>query len=238
MTSSPGDTGRGREGIAELSEILVFDKPLDGTARDVVELARTSLEHCDGVGMQLVDRDGLSARVFTDARSSQLDALQDQVDDGPCVECLRTGQLYDLEPVTSDERWPSFAAPARRVGLIACLALPLISQDVLLGVLNLYAWPLGGFAGWDRRHCRAFARHASVSLANAQAYARTQDDIAQLRLAVSAPDDLVDQAYGVLMARAKTNLDSAMVELSELAEVQDVTLEGAAQAVLDSLVEP
>jgi GAF domain-containing protein len=134
------------------------------------------LDFCDGVGMQLVDRNGLSARVFTDTRSSQLDALQDRLDDGPCVEALRTGELYDLEPVTSDERWPSFGPSARQAGLIACLALPLIARGELIGVLNLYAWPVGGFAVWDRQHCRVFARQASIFLASAQVYAREAGD--------------------------------------------------------------
>jgi GAF domain-containing protein len=136
--------------------------------------------------MQLLDADGLSTRVFTDTRSSEFDALQQEFDEGPCVACLRTGEFHDLEPVTSDERWPSFAPPARRAGLIACLALPLVAQDVLIGALNLYAWPAVGFVGWDRPDCTTFAHRASVVLASAQAYARTQAVIADLEARLAA----------------------------------------------------
>ena len=90
----------------------------------------------------------VGARATTDARSFDLDTLQDQLDDGPCVECLRDGERHDLDPVTSDERWPRFGPSSRRVGLIACVALPLVAHDELIGVLNLYAWPAIGFAGW------------------------------------------------------------------------------------------
>lgn len=173
-------TARGEEGIAELAEIRVFDKPLDGTVQLVVDLARSSLASCDGVGVQLIDRDGQGARVFTDARSSKFDALQKALDDGPCVECLRDGGRHDLEPVTSDERWPSFGPSSRRAGLIACFALPLVARGKFIGALNLYAWPIVGFAGWDRGHCATFARQASVLLASAQAYGRTQAVIADL----------------------------------------------------------
>jgi GAF domain-containing protein len=174
------------EGLPGLSEILVFEKPLGGTAQDVVDLARDSLGHCDGVGIQVLDEGGFGVRATTDARSSDLDALQDELDDGPCVECLRGGERHDLEPVTSDERWPSFAPPARRAGLIACTALPLVAHGELIGVLNLYAWPAVGFAGWDRRHCFIFARHASHLLASARAYARTQAVIAELEAQLAA----------------------------------------------------
>jgi GAF domain-containing protein len=168
------------EGLARLSELLVFEKPLGGTAQDVVDLARDSLGQCDGVGIQVLGDEGAGARATTDSRSFDLDTLQDQLDNGPCVESLRDGEPHDLEPVTSDERWPSFAPSARRIGLIACAALPLVAHGELIGVLNLYAWPRVGFAGWDRERCGTFARRASHVLASAQAYARTQALIANL----------------------------------------------------------
>ena len=168
------------EGLARLSEILVFEKPFGGTAQDVVDLARGSLAQCDGVGIQVLGDDGVATRATTDSRSFDLDVLQDQLDDGPCVESLRDGERHELEPVTSDERWPSFAPPARRAGLVACCALPLAAHGEIIGVLNLYAWPAVGFAGWDRRQCGMFAGRASQLLASARVYARTQVRIAGL----------------------------------------------------------
>ena len=222
-------------GRTPLSEILVFEKTFSDTAQDVADLALSSFDQCDGVGMQLLDTAGLSTRFFTDTRSSQFDALQEQFDEGPCVACLRTGELHDLEPITSDERWPNFAPPARRAGLIACLALPLIAQGAVIGALNLYAWPVVGFQGWDRQRCRRFAARASISLASAQAYARTQVLITDLRARIAGVDDVVDRAHGVLMALENTNLEVAMTRLADLADEQRSTLDGAAQFVIDSL---
>ncbi len=153
----PDDAG----GLARLSELLVFEKPLVGTVQNVVDLARTSLSQCDGVGIQVLEGDAVGTRATTDSRSLELDTLQDELDDGPCVACLRDGERHDLDPVTSDERWPGFGPLARRTGLIACAAFPLIAYNELIGVLNLYAWPAVGFAGWDRRQCGTFARRAS-----------------------------------------------------------------------------
>ena len=175
-----------QEGLAQLSEILVFEKPFGDTAQDVVDLARTSLSECDGAGIQLLEDDRVDVRATTDSRSFDLDTLQDELDDGPCVESLRDGERHDLEPVTSDERWPNFAPPARRAGLVACCALPLVAHGELIGVLNLYAWPAVGFAGWDRRHCGTFAGRASQLLASARAYARTQVVIANLEARLAA----------------------------------------------------
>jgi GAF domain-containing protein len=221
--------------ITELSEMRVFDKPLDGTAQAVVDLARRSLDHCDGVGVRLLDRNGVTARVFTDARSSRFDALQDELDDGPCIECVRTRALCDLRPVTPDTHGPNFAHSAREAGLISCLGVPLMVDGDVIGALNLYAWPVGDFGGWDRQHCTDFADQASISLANAQAYARTQVVIVELEAELAASDDRVHQAHGVLMALWDTTLDGAIRRLSELADAQNSTLDRAAQSVLDSL---
>jgi GAF domain-containing protein len=60
------------------------------------------------------------------------------------------------------------------------VALPLSAHGEVIGVLNLYAWPAVGFAGWDRRQCGTFAGRASQVLASAQAYERAQDLIAKL----------------------------------------------------------
>jgi GAF domain-containing protein len=224
-------------GRTQLSEILVFEKPFDDTAQDIADLALSSFDQCDGVGMQLVDTDGQSTRVFTDVRSSQFDALQQQLDEGPCVACLRTGELYDLEPITSDERWPSFAPSARGAGLIACLALPLIAKGAVIGAMNLYAWPVVGFTGWDRQGCRSFAAEASISLASARAYSHAQALIVELRARLSLGDDIVHRAHGALMAIENNDLDHATARLLELAEEQETTLEGAAQSVIDSLTD-
>jgi GAF domain-containing protein len=224
-------------GRTQLSEILVFQKPFGDTAQDIADLALSSLDQCDGVGMQLVDTDGVSTRIFTDVRSSEFDALQQQLDEGPCVACLRTGELYDLEPVTSDERWPSFAPSARRAGLISCLALPLVAKGALIGALNLYAWPVVGFEGWDRQRCRSFAARASISLASARAYSNAQAVIAELRVRLSLGDDTVHRAHGALMAIEDVDLDDATARLLELANQQETTLEGAAQSVIDSLTD-
>jgi hypothetical protein len=53
-------------------------------------------------------------------------------------------------------------------------------------VLNLYAWPAVGFAGWDRRQCGTFADRASNLLSSARAYERTQAVITRLEARLAA----------------------------------------------------
>jgi hypothetical protein len=82
-------------------------------------------------------------------------------------------------------------------------------QDRLIGVLNLYDWPDGMFGGWNGPNCDAFAAHAFIALASAQTYARNQNRIGELKARLPSPDDVVDQAHGVLMARESATLAEA-----------------------------
>ena len=92
--------------------------------------------------------------------------------------------------MTSSPSHPTSAGralrPARRAGLVACCALPLVAHGELIGVLNLYAWPAVGFAGWDRRQCGTFAYRASNLLSSARTYDRRQALIAQLEARLAA----------------------------------------------------
>jgi GAF domain-containing protein len=222
-------------GVVALSRILVFTQPLIETLRDVARLARASLQACDGAGVQLIARNGLGPTASTDSRSHDLDTLQDELGEGPCYECLYTGQSRVFGPATPHDRWHRFARDATQQGLIGCLALPLDAGDEFIGVLNLYAWPTTPFLGWDRDNCDAFANQASIGLANAQAYSRIQGIIAELQADLNAPDDVVHQACGVLMARERERPDQAQARLSRFARIQRRSIQEAAQSIIESL---
>jgi hypothetical protein len=66
------------------------------------------------------------------------------------------------------------------------VALPLVAHGEHIGVLNLYAWPAVGFAGWDRRQCGTFVYRASNVLSSARAYERRQVLIANLEARLAA----------------------------------------------------
>ena len=156
-------------------------QPLGGTAQDVVDLARTSLDQCDGVGIQVLEDDRVGVRATTDRPQLRSRHPPGRARRRPVrrVRCA-TASAMTSSPSrpTSDGR--GLRPPARRAGLIACWPCPLVAHDELIGVLNLYAWPAVGFAGWDRRQCGIFAHRASNLLASARVYARTQVLIAKL----------------------------------------------------------
>lgn len=69
-----------------------------------------------------------------------LDLFQLQNDEGPCLECFRSGQPVSAIPLQqARERWPRFVEAATGEGFEAAVALPLRLRGRVIGALNLFA---------------------------------------------------------------------------------------------------
>jgi hypothetical protein len=79
----------------------------------------------------------------SDDVARELDELQFSLGEGPCVEAFTerrpvlVADLAELEE-RADERWPVFAAAARRTPVRALFVLPLQAGTITVGVLDLY----------------------------------------------------------------------------------------------------
>ena len=76
----------------------------------------------------------------SDSVARELDELQFSLGEGPCVQALvdrRPVLVADLAE-TADDRWPVFAAAARRTPVRALFVLPVQAGAITIGVLDLY----------------------------------------------------------------------------------------------------
>src|SRR6478735_4167508 len=96
---------------------------LDRLASYTVELVAT-----EAVGILLVDASG-SLRVVasTNEETDWMELLQLEADEGPCVDCVRTGMPVSVDDITdAGTRWPRFvAALVDHNGYRSVHALPL-----------------------------------------------------------------------------------------------------------------
>ena len=75
-----------------------------------------------------------------------LELFQLQNDQGPCLECFRTGLPVTAAGLAGPApRWPRFAGAAAQAGFAAVEALPMRLRDQVIGALNLFRAEPGPF---------------------------------------------------------------------------------------------
>jgi serine phosphatase RsbU (regulator of sigma subunit) len=155
----------------------------------VAELAAEHIPGVDEAGIT-VPRDGhAETRGSTSTLVLEIDEAQYSSDDGPCLQALRDGRVYEVRETDVDDRWPAFAAAARQRSIHSSLSMPLSTEGERLGALNLYAHASDAFLDATRQLARTFAAHAAVSVANARAY-RAAVDVALTLQRSLLPDRL------------------------------------------------
>ena len=151
--------------FVELADNLVADF-------DLIDFLRLLTDRCVGLlgasaaGVLLADRDGeLRVMAASDEQVRLLELFQLQNDEGPCLECFRTGTPVTVPDLTREaDRWPRFVMAAHRSGFGAVQALPMRLRDEVVGALNLFRAAPGPFDPAGTLVAQALADVATISL--------------------------------------------------------------------------
>src|SRR5689334_9437410 len=153
------------EAFVELTDTMVADF-------DVIDflhvLTDRSVQLLDvsAAGLLLADPRGELRVVAASSEAARLlELFQLQNDQGPCLDCFRTGRPVaagDLAAAAA--RWPRFAPAAQRAGFTAVQALPMRLREQVIGALNLFRADRGAFAPASVRVGQALADVATISL--------------------------------------------------------------------------
>src|ERR1700729_470712 len=65
-----------------------------------------------------------------------LELFQLQSDQGPCLDCFRSGDPVVAPDLCDDQCWPKFASSAEQTGFSAVQSLPMRLRDQVIGALN------------------------------------------------------------------------------------------------------
>ena len=228
------------DGLAEslrgLNSFLLDEETLDTVLQRVVETAQAGVPGCDHAGVTLWSGGKPSTAAATDDTTLTLDAVQYETGDGPCLQAIRDGVVYQVDDFEHDGRFSRFAAEAIPQGLRASLSFPLGVRDTTIGALNLYAEKTEAYDEVSRQLGAEFAAQASVALANAQIHDRTVSVIAQLNEALSTRA-VIEQAKGILMARQSIDADQAFEILRRASQNRNQKLRDIAAAIVQTTTE-
>lgn len=211
--------------FAQLAVELHGSDGLTETVQTVVQFALGALA-CTHAGVVFsTSRGHADTAAVTDPILMQIYHAQIEAGDGPLVACLKDLQTVTVRDTVTEQRWPTWAAQVRTLGVRSVLDVPMIVSDRTVGVLGLYSAKPDAFTADDEAVAHILARHAAVALATA----RHEETFAR---AIDARK-LVGQAQGILMERYQINGDTAFAILRRYSQHTNTKLRDIAQHVID-----
>ena len=146
-------------------------------------------------GVVLADPRGELRMAAASSEAAELiELFQIQNDQGPCLDCFRTGQRVTAADLSGPgQRWPEFAAAAAAAGFRTVEALPMRLRGQVIGALNLFRGGTGPFEPADLRVGQALADVATIGLLQERNLRRSETIAEQLQAALNSRK-FVDQA--------------------------------------------
>ncbi len=218
--------------FVELADTLVTDF-------DVVEFM-TILAHrvvellgAREAGVVLADERRLLRSVASSHESAHLlDLFELQNEEGPCLDCYRTGEpILNHSLAPPDNRWPNFAMEARRLGFATVHALPMRLRGEVIGAVNIFASNPTVLTQSEVEVGQALADVATVGLLQERGLREARLLNEQLQGALNSRI-AIEQAKGMLAERRGIELNAAFDALRAYARNTNQKLSAVAQSLL------
>jgi transcriptional regulator with GAF, ATPase, and Fis domain len=186
-------------------------------------------------GVVLADpRGALRLAAASSEQAELLELFQLQNDQGPCLECFRTGRPVTATDLTGPaQRWPRFAQAATRSGFRTVEALPMRLRDQVIGALNLFRAEPGPLDPEDLRIGQALADVATIGLLHERNVRRREAIAEQLQAALNSRV-IIEQAKGKLAERRGVDMDRAFTMLRDYARTTNQHLTDVARDFVTS----
>ena len=220
------------ETFVELADTLVDDFDVIDFLHMLTTRATELLDVAEA-GLLLADPTGtlqLMASSSEQARALELYQLQNE--EGPCLDCYRSGEPVISEDLERErERWPRFAEEARKDGFASVHAVPLRLREKVIGALGLFGAHPGRLGEADLTAAQGMGHIATISLLNQRALGEAHTITQQLQGALESRV-AIEQAKGVLAERCGMNIDEAFHRLRQHARNTNQRLSDVAQEVV------
>jgi transcriptional regulator with GAF, ATPase, and Fis domain len=217
--------------FAELAQSLDLQDSVSDALEQTVRLAVEALDGCEMAGVSwLVQGKRIETLAFTDDIVAECDALQYELDEGPCIDGSLEGHTFLIADMGAEARWPKFAEAASERGIGSMLSCALASPRRTLGGLNLYAREPKAFDEQSSDFAEIYAAHASIVLASRQ----LETD---LRSAVDTRG-MIGQAIGILIERHRIQPKQAFDLLVKASQKRHMKLRDLASYVIETGVDP
>ena len=217
--------------MTELHEALVrvvlAGRELSDVLSEITRIACGVMPSVEAASITLIRGEEPFTAAYEGQMALDADELQYERGYGPCMDAGRAGQVLLIDDMRSDQRWPDYAQHAAAHGVLSSLSVPLPFQGVTIGALNTYAERPQVFDDHDVELAEEVAAWVAVAVGNAEAAARTSEDLNQLRTMMMTRA-FIEQAKGILMERHKIKEDEAFTILTHASQRTNTKLRDVA----------
>ena len=235
--ADPSAVSRYREQELARTFVMLADSLVEDY--DVVDLLDRLVEACvhllgvTAAGLLLNDQHGGLAVVASSSEETRLlEIFQLQNDQGPCLECVRTGTAVVSGDLEADRlRWPLFASFAVEAGFRSVAALPMRLREQTIGGLNLFDDRAVPVPPDDQRLAQALADVATIGILQQRSAQRSTMLAEHLQRALNSRI-VIEQAKGVLAERNGMSMEAAFDSLRTYARDQNLKLTDLAVAIV------
>jgi GAF domain-containing protein len=210
----------------DFSELDEFEKKVDHVQRalaggrglrarleTIAGLAKVLISGCDGAGFALVVEDKTRSVGVTDAVVLEVDLVQYDTGEGPCLKAIEHGQVVRLDLTDVGEGWKHFAPGAIDAGVNSVLSLPVIADGSTVGALNLYSKSRHAFGADDEQLASKLADYAATAIVTSPLYVYSTELVADVLEQISERE-VIDNAIGVVMAIEREDEEAARRRLT------------------------
>jgi transcriptional regulator with GAF, ATPase, and Fis domain len=193
----------------------------------------------DAAGIMLGDaRRQLRTVAASSEDAETMEVLQLQADEGPCLECYRTGtQIRVADLAETARRWPVFTAAVAAAGKFASVhAIPLRLRGQAIGAMSLFHSVPGALPESDLSLGQALADVATIGILQERAIRRGEVLSEQLQTALNSRV-IIEQAKGVLAQHGAGGMDAAFDALRRHARRHGVRLAELSRQVVEGRVD-
>jgi GAF domain-containing protein len=219
--------------LYELTDTLVKDF-------DVIDLLTLLTERCVEIldiseaGIMLAPPAGDLGVMAASTESVQvLELLDVQAQEGPCLDCLRTGGAVEQNDLTTAyDVWPHFAPECVDAGFQSVHALPIRLRGETIGALNLFRESEGTMNDSDIRTGQTLADIAALAIHLHIFSFPVQVSVERLRHFLDSRV-VIEQAKGMLSHMAAVNVETTFAIMRTYAVTHGLDVIDVAQSVID-----
>jgi GAF domain-containing protein len=224
--------------LVELADNLVDDF-------DVVDLLTLLSDRCvealdvASAGVMLATASGhLQVVASSSDRMRTLELFQLQSDEGPCVDCYRTGTpIVNHELTVTNGRWPRFTPQALRAGFRSTHSLPMRLRGRTIGALNLFRIDGGTLNDADVVAAQALADVATIAILQHRTAVDAQTVNNQLNGALNSRI-IIEQAKGIISEATGVDVDDGFQRLRNHARNHNRRLTDLARDITQKAIAP